>query len=175
LFGRENFNYMKKGVKALREEQLELQKDYNGKVGMFPCRAFNIGEQVVSFPHLDPRNLAQGWCSITALGQFNPDTGGHLVLWDFGLIIRFPPGSTVLIPSALVVHSNTLIQKGETRHSLVQYGAGGIFRWVDRGFMSEKEWLKNATEEELLKYKNQQQQRWEKAAEMFIKFDNLDI
>ncbi|KAK7021275.1 hypothetical protein R3P38DRAFT_2781404 [Favolaschia claudopus] len=28
-----------------------------------------------------------GWCCINALGHFNPDLGGHLVLWDLKLII----------------------------------------------------------------------------------------
>ncbi|KAJ7624191.1 hypothetical protein B0H17DRAFT_1151319 [Mycena rosella] len=54
---------------------------------------------------------AWGWCSITALGDFDPNKGGHLILWDLRLAIRFPPGSTILIPSALLHHSNVAIQQ----------------------------------------------------------------
>ncbi|KAJ7201301.1 hypothetical protein GGX14DRAFT_371250, partial [Mycena pura] len=62
--------------------------------------------------HLDFANLAWGWCAITALGNFNPDRGGHLILWNLKLVVRFPPGSTIFIPSALLRHSNTSIQRG---------------------------------------------------------------
>ncbi|KAJ3717152.1 hypothetical protein C8R42DRAFT_724780 [Lentinula raphanica] len=57
---------------------------------VFPAVSFNLGPQTVTWPHKDFHNLAWGWCSVTALGDFDPDKGGHLVLWDIGLIIRFP-------------------------------------------------------------------------------------
>jgi hypothetical protein len=95
------------------------------------CCTFNFGPFTVSIPHLDFANLAWGWCAITALGNFDPDKGGHLILWDLGLVIRLPPGCTVLIPSAILRHSNVKIQPGETRYSFTQYTAGHLFRWVD--------------------------------------------
>ena len=49
--------------------------------------------------HTDPGNLLFGWCAITTLGNFDPTLGGHLVLWDLKLVIEFPLGSTILIPS----------------------------------------------------------------------------
>ncbi|KAJ7791303.1 hypothetical protein B0H14DRAFT_2395735, partial [Mycena olivaceomarginata] len=64
-------------------------------------------------------------CALSApLGDFNADQGGHLVCWDYDLIVRFPPGCSILIPSAVVTHSNTPIQDGEERFSLIQYSAG---------------------------------------------------
>jgi len=102
----------------------------------------------VSFPHLDFGNLAWAWCAISAFGNFNPDRGGHLILWDLGLIIRFPPGSTILIPSALLWHSNVKIQAGETRHSFTQYSAGGLFRWEANGFMTDDDFEAIATPEQ---------------------------
>lgn len=102
----------------------------------------------VSFPHLDFGNLAWAWCAISAFGNFNPDRGGHLILWDLGLIIRFPPGSTILIPSALLWHSNVKIQAGETRHSFTQYSAGGLFRWQANGFMTDDDFETIATPEQ---------------------------
>ncbi|KAH9042329.1 hypothetical protein EDB84DRAFT_1232732, partial [Lactarius hengduanensis] len=79
--------------------------------------SFNIGNQSTSFPHTNENNLAQSWCSITPLGTFNPKEGGHIVLWDLKMVVEFPPGlapgSTVLIPSALITHSNTPIRPGE--------------------------------------------------------------
>ncbi|PPQ80230.1 hypothetical protein CVT25_003529, partial [Psilocybe cyanescens] len=95
---------------------------------------FNFGPQTVCFQHADTGNLAFGWCAITALGNYDHTKGGHLVLWDLGLVIEFPPGSTILIPSSAIHHSNIRIQPGERRYSFTQFSAGGIFRWVDHDF-----------------------------------------
>ena len=109
----------------------------NFERSVWSAATVNFGPQTMCVPHLDSMNLACGWCAIIALGNYNPDQGGHLILWDLGLVIRFPPGSILLIPSALIYHSNVAIQDGESRCSFTQYTAGGLFRWVDQGFQSQ--------------------------------------
>ncbi|KAJ7825527.1 hypothetical protein B0H13DRAFT_1536973, partial [Mycena leptocephala] len=70
------------------------------------------------------------WISITALGAFDPQHGGQLILWDLGRMIEFPPGATVLIPG-LLEYSIAKIRPGETRYSLTQYVAAppAWYRW----------------------------------------------
>ncbi|KAJ7803508.1 hypothetical protein B0H14DRAFT_2275151, partial [Mycena olivaceomarginata] len=109
-----------------------MRRNFPGSV--FAACTFNFGLRTICAPHLDFANLAWGWCAITALGDFDPDLGGHLILWDLRMVIRFPPGSTILIPSALIRHSNVPIRAHEYRGSFVQYTAGGLFRWVRNGF-----------------------------------------
>ncbi|KAF8125540.1 hypothetical protein K438DRAFT_2002046 [Mycena galopus ATCC 62051] len=46
-------------------------------------------------------------------------------------------GSTILIPSAILRHSNVGIAANERRYSFTQYSAAGMFRWVDNGFRSD--------------------------------------
>ncbi|KAL0563055.1 hypothetical protein V5O48_019023, partial [Marasmius crinis-equi] len=106
---------------------------------VFAAAAFNFGGNVRTFKHRDHLNWAFGWCAITALGKFDPNQSARLVLWEFKLVIDFPPGSTVLIPSAVVTHSNTRIAEGDERTSFTQYTAGAIFRWADNGCMTEGE------------------------------------
>ncbi|KAF8879430.1 hypothetical protein CPB84DRAFT_1751652 [Gymnopilus junonius] len=74
---------------------------------VFPSTMFNLGPRTVCYPHRDFANLSFGFCAITALGSFNPKKGGHLVLWECGLVIEFPqdqpssfhhPSSPTLIP-----------------------------------------------------------------------------
>ncbi|KAJ6550568.1 hypothetical protein DFH09DRAFT_925835, partial [Mycena vulgaris] len=91
----------------------------------------------VALPHINALNLAWGWCAITALGNFDPDASSHLILWDLRLIICFPPGSTILLPSVILHHSNVNIQEGESRYSFTQFTAAGLFRRVDNGFKSD--------------------------------------
>ncbi|KAJ6449253.1 hypothetical protein C8R47DRAFT_999271, partial [Mycena vitilis] len=114
-----------------------LRRNFERRFSAFAAATLNFGPTTVTLPHIDALNLAWGWCAITALGFFNPDLGGHLVLWDLLLIIRFPPGSTILIPSAILRHSNVGIAATETRYSFTQYSAAGLFRWVDNGFKSD--------------------------------------
>jgi hypothetical protein len=106
---------------------------------IFPMAAFNLGPKVETWPHNDYQNFAPGLCAITALGDYDPKKGGHLVLWELGLIIEFPPGSTILLPSACIKHSNTSVGESETRMSIAQYAPAGLFRWADDGFqLAEK-------------------------------------
>ena len=98
---------------------------------------------------MDSANLPYGWCAITALGNFDYTKGGHLILWELGLVVEFPPGSTFLLPSACISHSNVAIAKHEKRFSFTQYTAGSIFRWVDHGFMKENEFWSSLNEDQL--------------------------
>jgi hypothetical protein len=168
---------MRETVEAIRakgdESGVPLRRPYDDQLGVFPCLSVNLGLQSTSSPHTDDGNLAQSWCSITPLGLFNPKKGGHLVLWDLGLVIDFPPGSTVLIPSALILHSNTSIRPGETRFSIVQYAAGGLFRWVNNGHMTEADKLAKTPMKGPDLCETEQKLRWEKAVNMFTKVEEL--
>ncbi|KAL1739111.1 hypothetical protein HDZ31DRAFT_49910, partial [Schizophyllum fasciatum] len=122
------FAYYAEHMAALFQNDPSLVRNFTRSI--WACITVNFGPRTVTFKHRDFGNLPFGWCAITALGRFNPDTGGHLVLWECGLVIRFPPGSTVLIPSAIIHHSNTRIARNERRYSVTQYSAGALFRWV---------------------------------------------
>ncbi|KAF9067445.1 hypothetical protein BDP27DRAFT_1535904, partial [Rhodocollybia butyracea] len=54
------------------------------------------------------------------------------------LVIDFPHASTILIPSAVITHSNTLVADGEVQTSFTQYTAGAIFRWVENNCLTEE-------------------------------------
>ncbi|KZP05964.1 hypothetical protein FIBSPDRAFT_765144, partial [Athelia psychrophila] len=117
---------------------------WNFKNSIFPTTTVNFGPSAVCYDHIDFGNAAAGWCAITAAGNYDPKHGGHLILFDIDKIIEFPPGSTILIPSSVMRHGNTPIREGEMRVSMTQYAAGGIFRWVDNGFVKQ-----DATSEEV--------------------------
>ncbi|KAJ7121217.1 hypothetical protein C8R46DRAFT_1050701 [Mycena filopes] len=136
-------------------------------ITVFAACTFNFGPNAVTRPHLDAANLVWGWCCITAFGCFNPDLGGHLILWDLRLVIRFPPGSTIMIPSALLRHSNVSIQQGETRYSFTQFTAGGLFRWIANGNCSDKTFYLKASSEELQAREDDCAHRWENGLKMF--------
>ncbi|KAM6496394.1 hypothetical protein JOM56_009100 [Amanita muscaria] len=164
-YSERNYEYMASTVAKVRSK-LNLGREYDSEVGVFPCRSFNLGKQTATVPHRDePRTFL----------VFNPKLGGHLVLWDFALLVEFPPGSTVLIPSALFLHSNVPIQGGETRYSMVQYAAGGLFRWVNNGCKTDKQWKEEANGNQELEQrrKDEQDSRWIGAIGMFSRYEEL--
>ena len=125
-----------KALKTIVEENKSLEKPFSGSV--FPCTTFNFGPQVWTYIHRDSQNVAYGFCAIHALGRFDPKKGGHLVLWDLQLAIEFPPGSLILIPSALLYHSNIPIQPGEERASFTHFYPAGLLRYAETGLKTDK-------------------------------------
>ena len=85
----------------------------NFEKSVFAAMTINLGPQTVTRKHVDHFNIPFGWCVITALGDFDYTRGGHLVLWELKLIIEFPAGSTIFIPSATINHSNIAVQPHE--------------------------------------------------------------
>ncbi|KAG6853118.1 hypothetical protein C0991_006763, partial [Blastosporella zonata] len=83
---------------ALFARNRSIKRNYINSV--FPAATYNLGPSTTCYVHTNDANLPFGICAITALGNYNPKLGSHLVFWDCGVIIEFPPGSTILIPSA---------------------------------------------------------------------------
>lgn len=95
------------------------------------------------------------------------------MLWDLGLVIEFPPGATILIPSASIRHSNIGIQQGETRYSFTQYAAGGLFRWVDHGFQKEYQYNKGWPKVRFQEEEAVARRRWEEGIKLFSTLEEL--
>lgn len=129
------YRYYWDTMKAVYDHTGE-QRNFDKSV--FAAATVNFGPRVCAHKHRDMLNLAFGWCAITALGNFDHTVGGHLILWEAKLIVEFPAGSTYLIPSSCMTHSNTPTQEGEYRASFTQYTAGGVFRWVENGFETDQ-------------------------------------
>jgi len=161
------YDYYRTHLDALWAEMPHLRRNFPKSI--FPSAAFNFGPNVWTFIHRDPMNCPFGWCAIQAMGNFNPKLGGHLILWDLKMVIEFPPGALILIPSATLFHSNIPTQPGESRVSFTQYCAGGLFRFVDNGFKLEKE----LAPDELAKMLELKKSRYEMGIGLFSTLDEL--
>ncbi|KAJ7734675.1 hypothetical protein B0H16DRAFT_1327492, partial [Mycena metata] len=157
----------------LQSRAKHIRRNFPERFSVFTTATYNFGPVTVTLPHIDFGNLAWGWCAITALGNFDPDRGGHLVLWDLKLIIRFPPGSTILLPSVILRHSNLKIGPNETRFSFTQFTPAGIFRWVYNDFRTDKDinGSKDTTPEQHQCRKRDREGRWREGIKMYCKWD----
>ncbi|KAE9388857.1 hypothetical protein BT96DRAFT_960141 [Gymnopus androsaceus JB14] len=141
-------------------------------ISVYSCFTVNFGPSFWSYIHTDSKNDPGACCAITAGGDYDPEKGGHLILWDLKVIIEFPPGCTILLPSALLCHSNIPPQKGKTRVSFTQYTAGSIFRWLDFGGRTEEAFEQQDPEgyKKMLEMKHL---RWEQLLANFCTLDEL--
>jgi hypothetical protein len=155
----------------LLDHDCELHRNFHNSV--WASTTINFGPRTCCVCHTDFSNLPFGICSILAAGRYNPKEGGQLVLWECGLVIEFPPGSTILIPSAVITHSNVPVPKNSTRYSVTQYTAGGIFRWVDHGFQTEESYWASLSDEERAEEAHRMEGRADMGMGLFSTKDEL--
>jgi len=166
------YRYLARILHALFTKHTHLEHSFSNSI--FPAASFNCGPQTVSLDHTDYNNLSHGLCALTALGKYDHTLGGHLILFGLKLVAQFPSGSTALIPSGCMDHGNTPIREGETRLSIAQYAAGGLFRWVAYGFRSAKSLLKsNAGKALKQKIDKEAGERWREGLALFSTMDGL--
>lgn len=96
-----------------------------------------------------------------------------MILWDLKLVAEFPPGSTIMIPSSVIHHSNTRIQLNEVRYSFTQYSAGGLFRWVDLGFKKVDDYMRDMKCEEAAAMREKLSQQLEFGLSLYSTYDEL--
>lgn len=153
----------------LQQKQPYLRRYHSETV--YPAASANFG-RVVCYEHADFSNKANGICPIWCGGSFDHRLGGHLILWQLKMVIQFPAGSLICIPSATLRHGNISIAKHETRVSFTQYAAGGLFKWVHYGHQT---WEQLAEKDEdfaaaELAIRNT---RWRQAAKKFSTIESL--
>lgn len=152
------YHYYVDRLGRLHEKYRWLQRNFESSV--FEATTYNLGPRTACFRHKDFGNLPFGLCAVTALGDFDYTKGGHLVLWEAHLVIEFPPGTTILLPSAIISHSNVGIASTEQRFSFTQYSAGGLFRWVDSDFQRAADYKEKLKGEALSSYLAEEKARW---------------
>ncbi|KAJ7701071.1 hypothetical protein B0H16DRAFT_1748814 [Mycena metata] len=172
LYAPKLYRYYCKILRALFRKHPNLTHTFRNSI--FPAVTLNCGD-AVAFEHCDVLNLVHGLCPVTSGGRFNHVLGGHMYLRQLRLIIQFPSGATMLIPSGCLDHGNTPIQTNETRYSITQYAAGGLFRWAAYGFQSAKSLLAQPGGEDVKNaFDGIPGSRWQWGLNLFSKLDELD-
>ncbi|KAJ7271366.1 hypothetical protein B0H12DRAFT_1200301 [Mycena haematopus] len=163
------FAYYRDYDQKLRGALPHLRRPFPNSV--FSCAAFNFGPRVCTFMHRDVCNLPFGWCAVQS-GNFDPTLGGHLVLWDANIVVEFPAGALILLPSATIAHSNVPVRDHEERASFTQFTAGNLFRFVDNGFRTQDQ-LSAADPAEFARLMKLKESRWEDGLRLFSTVEEM--
>ncbi|KAH9009462.1 hypothetical protein EDB85DRAFT_1881571, partial [Lactarius pseudohatsudake] len=139
----------------------------------FMASTINLGDKVVTLRHKDHKNLPSGLCAVVSMGDYNHKLGGHLVLHELKLIMEFPPGYVIFLPSASITHSNIEISDDEWRSSITYYTAGGLFRWHAYGGRTEER-LRTEDPQLWNRMKDGMEARWKEAIDLFSKYEELE-
>lgn len=163
------YKHYSKNLRKLFCRHTYLKHNFDNSI--FPACTFNCTNTVM-LEHVDQENYFAGVCPVHSGGDYNPKLGGHMVFFDLKLVVEFPPGYTVVIPSSTLSHGNMPIQPGETCVSFTQYCVGGLFWWVEYGFHTLKTC---AVKKPQLKEKldKQAESRWLKALNRFSKVSEV--
>ena len=164
--------YYEDHLDKLLDHDHTLRRNFPNSI--WSAAAFNFGPRTVTRRHRDHANVPFGLCAVTSLGDFDPKQGGHLVLWTLKLVIEFPPGSTILIPSAAIAHSNTAIGRRETRCSFTQFTAGGLFRWVEHGNQPDTDYFRGMSASEREQVASENAARCKFGLSLFSTFEELE-
>ncbi|KAJ7715175.1 hypothetical protein DFH07DRAFT_686904, partial [Mycena maculata] len=108
---------------------------------VFSAATFELGGPHIRAPTsgLPDRYQPNTWSILTALGVYGALHGGHIILWDFGLVVSFPAGSSILIPAGIIRYSFVKVREGECRYCLTQWAGAGINRWFENGLRTDAE------------------------------------
>ena len=87
------------------------------------------------------------------------------------LIVEFPPGALILLPSATISHSNVPLPTGQKRASITQYTGGSLFRFVDNGFETDVELRDRGPKKFEVLFKDRKN-RWKRGLEKWSTFEN---
>ncbi|KAK6966286.1 hypothetical protein R3P38DRAFT_2591158 [Favolaschia claudopus] len=136
-----------------KEEMLDHNPNtfYPNEASVFSAATMELGGAHFNIrdPRGDLRDLEPaGWNILTALGRYRAIHGGHVIFWQLGLVIQFPPGSSILLPAGVVNYSFVKVDPTETRFSLLQWSGGGVRRFLDNGRRMDMEFAAKASPNE---------------------------
>ncbi|KAJ6527047.1 hypothetical protein B0H19DRAFT_970015 [Mycena capillaripes] len=167
------WRYYADTLRLLFEHHPGLEHNFSNSI--FPAATFNLCPTVVTDEHADIANCVHGLCGVTSAGDFDHTKGRQMYLKQINMVIDFPSGASMLIPSAFVDHGNTAIEPGETQLSFTQYAAGGLFRWVKYGFRTAKSVLATTGGAQLVAaFDGVLGSRWQWALDLFSKHEELE-
>ncbi|KAJ7169368.1 hypothetical protein C8R43DRAFT_876436 [Mycena crocata] len=144
----------------------------------FTNSVFTTGEiNFTDAPALSRKNFDSSIGTLEAvcvIGEYNFKKGGHCHFWDDEGMIEVPPGSTILFPAGKR-YSFLPVGKHEKRYLFRQFCNAGVVRWVEKDGMSDSEFDRDASPEQLAAWDKKRLKRGATAAKLFSKLSDVFV
>ncbi|KAJ6450348.1 hypothetical protein C8R47DRAFT_1230309 [Mycena vitilis] len=124
-----------------------------------------------SYPQLHPRDHPTGWTVFTSVGNYDANESA-LILWDQRRMVRFPPGSTFLLPAGLFRYSFTGVSDESSRMLISQSFDGEICRFLQDDMFYEPKAPSFVTDEA---WEADRQRRAEEAVSKYPTLNEYDL
>ncbi|KAK7033758.1 hypothetical protein R3P38DRAFT_2519643, partial [Favolaschia claudopus] len=148
----------------------------------YPCPASIFSAVTVELggPHCQtdwrgdlPPYQPDSWAILTAIGDYRYTQGGHVIFWEFGIVVQFPPGACILLPPGLVHYSFVEVPDHHKRYSVIQWAGSGIDRYLHNRDHTDIDFAKVATEAEHDEREARRQRKHRQAIDLFPRPDEL--
>ncbi|KAJ7165263.1 hypothetical protein C8R46DRAFT_901030 [Mycena filopes] len=140
--------------------QIDLLNEHHAVAPAFPGSIFTTAEFTFGNSCIhnrrNVRDVLHGLRAITVLGNYSICV---CVLPSDDIVMRCPPGTTILIEGSVKDYFFSRVGKGETHFLFQQYFDASVQRWIDRGFRSDAEYDAKATPEEIAYVEEKQANR----------------
>ncbi|KIK58913.1 hypothetical protein GYMLUDRAFT_170450, partial [Collybiopsis luxurians FD-317 M1] len=110
--------------------------------------------------HNDLLNVFFAMCVIWCCGPFNHTQGGHIILWELGIVVEFPAGCGFIFPSAMISHGNIPISSNECCHSIAFFTAAGNLHYYCNGFTTDKVFKERVSKWQLQTVQSYRKELW---------------
>ncbi len=115
--------------------------------------------------HCPSDHFAAGWTAVLSLGRYDHTRGGHIVLWDWNVVVEMPPRSLFYFPSGVLRYSFLPVAPSEERCAIVFHSGGGLFLWAGCGYRPFSGVGPNSS--------STGWERWQEAADLFSHSSSL--
>ncbi|KAE9390550.1 hypothetical protein BT96DRAFT_833308 [Gymnopus androsaceus JB14] len=124
----------------------QIERTFHGCC--YPALHFNL-HNAWTLIHEDFWNLVFFMCAVASFGPFDHTCGGHIIAWSLGLVLEFPSGMAMYLPSACMPHSNTPVASHKWRLSMAFFVPAGLVRWFHNRFCLDKDFKDHASAQQL--------------------------
>ncbi|KAJ7907848.1 hypothetical protein B0H13DRAFT_1618069, partial [Mycena leptocephala] len=112
---------------------------------------------------------------LTVLGFWNHKECGGIQFFGGEGVVELIPGATIAVPAGTMAYKLLPVAPHERRYIFRQYCHAGVFRWLEKGGRSDKDFDEYASEEEIAAWDERRANRGQSSLKMFSKLGDVFV
>jgi hypothetical protein len=112
---------------------------------------------------------------LTVLGFWNHKEHGGIQFFGGEGVVELIPGATIAVPAGTMPYTLLPVAPHERRYVFRQYCHASVFRWLEKGGRSDKDFDEYASEEEITAWEERRANRGQSSLKMFSKLEDVFV